>query len=220
VAGHRESAAHRRVRDAIEGRPGAASLAAWLTAVDEACAEAGTDAGALALVAAEVPTEAPTDGEAPADGGADGGDVAAVLAFWRRIAARHGEPWLRVRRAEAELAAGDGRTALDLYLGACEDATELALDESDRVEPLATAAGGEALFRWQLALLRAYLDHVPDDEDWIRERYSELLDAYRDQPERLARLYELGARIREMEATGELPQTMVARPPRKPPPAR
>jgi len=205
VAGPRESAAARRVREAIEARGAAADLAAWLAAVEAACG--GADASALALVAAEVPTEAPTDG----------GDGAAILAFWRAIADRHGQPWLRVRRAEAELAAGDNRAALDLYLDACETSTDLALDESDRVEPLAAAAGGEALFRWQLALLRAYLDHVPDDADWIRERYSELLDGYRDQPDRLARLYELGARIREMEAAGELPQTMVVRPPRKPP---
>jgi soluble lytic murein transglycosylase-like protein len=200
--GRRETAAGKRVRAAIEARAEAASTAAWLDAIRAACADG--DASGLALVAAEVPTEA------------DPEDTAAVLAFWRELAATFAEPWLRLRRAEAELAAGDPRVALDLYLAACEASTDLALDEVDRVGPLADAAGGEHLFRWQLALLIAYLDHIPDDEDWIRERYSELLDAYRDQPERLTRLYELGARIRAMEATGELPQAMVVRPNRRP----
>ncbi len=200
--GRRETAAAKRVRAAIEARATASSTTAWLDAIAAACADG--DPSGLALVAAEVPTEADAD------------DTAAVLRFWRDLAARHDAPWLRVRRAEAELAAGDARGALALYLSACEAASELALDEADRVSALADAEGGEPLFRWQLALLAAYLDHIPDDEDWIRERYSELLDGYRDQPERLTRLYELGARIRAMEATGELPQSMVVRPARGP----
>jgi hypothetical protein len=181
------------VRAAIES----ARDAGWLARVQAACDDA--DAAALALVAAEVPTEAD------------------ALDFWRAIAERHpsGEPWLRVRLAEAELAGGDTRRALDLYMGAFEQSPELALDERERVAPLAEGEGGEILFRWQLAELRAYLELIPDDEDWIRERYSELLDAYRDQPERLAQLYELGARIRQLEQDGVLPQAMVVRPPRK-----
>ncbi len=192
--GRRETAPARRVREAIES----ARDAGWLARVRGACDDA--DAAALALVAAEVPTEVDT------------------LDFWRALAERYplGEPWLRVRLAEAELAGGDTRRALDLYMGAFEQSPELALDERERVAPLAEGEGGEVLFRWQLAELRAYLELIPDDEDWIRERYSELLDAYRDQPERLAQLYELGARIRQLEEDGVLPQAMVVRPPRKP----
>ena len=190
--GRRETAPAKRVRAAIES----ARDAGWLARVKAACADA--DAAALALVCAEIPTEADT------------------LDFWRAIAERYREPWLRVRLAEAELAGGDTRRALDLYMGAFEQSPELALDERERVAPLAEGEGGEILFRWQLAELRAYLELIPDDEDWIRERYSELLDAYRDQPERLAQLYELGARIRQLEEDGVLPQAMVVRPPRKP----
>ncbi|MCE9579911.1 MAG: hypothetical protein K8W52_42735 [Deltaproteobacteria bacterium] len=200
--GRRETAAAKRVRAAIEARTTAASTTAWLDAIAAACADG--DTSGLALVAAEVPTEADAD------------DTAAILQFWRALAAVHDAPWLRVRRAEAEQAAGDPRVALDLYLSACEASSELALDEADRITSLADSVGGEPLFRWQVALLAAYLDHIPDDEDWVRERYSELLDGYRDQPERLTRLYELGARIRAMEATGELPQAMVVRPARRP----
>ena len=193
--GRRETAPAKRVRAAIETPRG--DLGAWIDRVRGAAADA--DAAALALIAAEVPTE----GEG-------------ALGFWREIAERFGEPWLRVRLAEAELAGGDTRRALDLYMAAFEQSPELAIDEADRVRPLAEAEGGEIVFRWQLAELRAYLDLIPDDEDWIRERYSELLDAYRDQPERLARLYELGKRIRQLEEDGVLPQAMVVRPPRKP----
>jgi hypothetical protein len=171
--------------------------------VRDACRDA--DMHALALVAAEVPTEG------------DAAETPAVLRFWREVAERFREPWLRVRLAEAELAAGDARRALDLYMSAFDDSPELAVDEAERVASLAEAEGGEVLFRWQLAELKAYLDLIPDDEDWIRERYSELLDAYRDQPERLARLYEIGKRIRQLEEDGVLPQAMVVRPPRKRP---
>jgi hypothetical protein len=193
--GRRETAPARRVREAIESAR--QPIEGWLLRVREACRDA--DAAALALVAAEVPVE---------------GD-AALLGFWREVAERFREPWLRVRLAEAELAGGDARRAIDLYMSACEESPELAIDEGERVAPLAEAEGGEILFRWQVAELHAYLELIPDDEDWIRERYSELLDAYRDQPERLARLYELGKRIRQLEEDGVLPQAMVVRPPRK-----
>jgi hypothetical protein len=192
--GRRETAPARRVRAAIES----SRDAGWLARILAACGDA--DAAALALIAAEIPT------------GSEGDDT---LGFWREIAARFREPWLRVRLAEAELAGGDPRRALELYMGAFEQSPELALDERERVTPLAESEGGEILFRWQQAELRAYLELIPDDEDWIRERYSELLDAYRDQPERLAQLYELGARIRQLEQDGVLPQAMVVRPPRK-----
>jgi hypothetical protein len=207
--GRRETPRARRVREAIEARPRGAGLAPWLDGVRAAVAGpdgAAPDTSALALIAAEVPTDA----------GGDATDAAAVLGFWRDVASRFHEPWLQVRLAEAELVAGNGRHALDIYVRACEQSAELALDERERVAPLAEAEGGEVLFRWQLAELEAYLDLIPDDEDWVRERYSELLDGYRDQPERLARLYALGARIRQLEEEGVLPQAMVVRPPRKP----
>ena len=194
--GRRETAPAKRVRAAIE----TPRDAGWIERVRAAVTGSGdADAAALALIAAEVPTE---------------GDGA--LPFWRDVAERFREPWLRVRLAEAELAGGDARRAFDLYMSAFDQSPELAIDEADRVRPLAEAEGGELVFRWQLAELRAYLELIPDDEDWIRERYSELLDAYRDQPERLARLYELGKRIRQLEEDGVLPQAMVVRTPRTP----
>ena len=95
--GRRETAAGKRVRAAIEARASAPSTAAWLDAIAAACADG--DASGLALVAAEVPT----------DGDAD--ETAALLRFWRELVGRHDAPWLKVRRAEAELAAGDSRAA-------------------------------------------------------------------------------------------------------------
>ncbi len=61
-----------------------------------------------------------------------------------------------------------------------------------------------------LAALRALLDAPPDD-DSVRELYGELVDRYRDDPASLARLRPLGDEIRQLEAEGRLPSTLVVR---------
>ncbi|HSN28856.1 MAG TPA: hypothetical protein VLT45_21360 [Kofleriaceae bacterium] len=61
-----------------------------------------------------------------------------------------------------------------------------------------------------LAALRALLD-VPPDDDSVRELYGELVDRYRDDPASLARLRPFGDEIRQLEAEGRLPSTLVVR---------
>jgi hypothetical protein len=52
---------------------------------------------------------------------------------------------------------------------------------------------------------------APPDPDAVREAYGELVDRYREDPARLARLRPLGVEIREREASGALPRALVAR---------
>jgi hypothetical protein len=83
---------------------------------------------------------------------------------------------------------------------------------------LCDAVGGELAFRWYLVELEAAL-RLPPEDDWIRERYGQLLDQYRDQPKRLERLREIGDQIRRLEHDGVLPSSLVIRsrrPPRGP----
>lgn len=65
-----------------------------------------------------------------------------------------------------------------------------------------------------LAALRALLDEPPQD-DSVRELYGELVDRYRDEPASLAKLRPLGDEIRQLEADGRLPSTLVVRSPRR-----
>ena len=83
--------------------------------------------------------------------------------------------------------------------------------------------------RWAMLTLAADLDREagagaagPDpgvnrDDSW-RERYGALVDAGRAFPHLDERIRALGKRLRELEDDGVLPQTMVARSPRKPAP--
>ena len=70
-----------------------------------------------------------------------------------------------------------------------------------------------------LASLRALLDAPPQD-DSVRELYGELVDRYRDDPDSLAKLRPIGDEIRQLEADGRLPSTLVVRSPRARGPAR
>ena len=63
--------------------------------------------------------------------------------------------------------------------------------------------------------LRAALATPPED-DSIRERYGELVDRHRDDPEALEHLRVLGDEIRALEDAGVLPSALVVRGPRGP----
>ena len=73
--------------------------------------------------------------------------------------------------------------------------------------------GGPALaFRYLVAELRHVLDHVGAyADDAPRERYSALLDEFGRDPERLAVIRALGARLHALEQDGTLPRSMVVR---------
>lgn len=74
----------------------------------------------------------------------------------------------------------------------------------------ATAKTDATARRWYIAVIRAVMADPPDG-DAVRELYGELVDRYRDTPEHLAGLRELGDEIRALEAAGALPSTLVAR---------
>lgn len=69
-------------------------------------------------------------------------------------------------------------------------------------------------FRWQLVLLRCCVTE-PDDDGHSRELYGALVEEYRDQPTQLAALRSVGEALREREARGELPRTLMRRTPRR-----
>jgi hypothetical protein len=77
-------------------------------------------------------------------------------------------------------------------------------------DALALEVGGDLGLRWRIAVVRALM-LAPPDGDAVRELYGELVDRYRDDPERLAVLRPIGDEIRRLEAAGDLPSTMVAR---------
>ena len=77
-------------------------------------------------------------------------------------------------------------------------------------DALAEAVGGDLALRWRIAAVRAVIA-APPDGDAVREAYGELVDRYRDDPARLARLRPLGDEIRRREADGTLPSALVAR---------
>ena len=77
-------------------------------------------------------------------------------------------------------------------------------------DALAIELGGDLALRWRIAVVRAVMA-APPDGDAVRELYGELVDRYRDDPDRLAQLRPIGDEIRRREAEGTLPSAMVAR---------
>jgi len=77
-------------------------------------------------------------------------------------------------------------------------------------DALAIEIGGDLALRWRIAVVRSVMAEPPDG-DAVRELYGELVDRYRDDPERLAQLRPIGDEIRRREAEGSLPSAMVAR---------
>lgn len=79
----------------------------------------------------------------------------------------------------------------------------------------ADASDEPADFNAGLAALRLLLADPPQD-DTVAERYNELLAAARGDEARLAALRPLGEELRALQASGDLPRTMIARAPRRP----
>jgi hypothetical protein len=106
--------------------------------------------------------------------------------------------------AQARLAALAARIEVD------PAALSAARRTGDALAAAPGLAGGETALRWRIAVIRAVMT-APPDGDEVRELYGELIDRYRDQPERLAQLRALGDEIRRLEADGTLARSMVAR---------
>jgi hypothetical protein len=82
--------------------------------------------------------------------------------------------------------------------------------DGDALADAAESGDGELVLRWRIAVLRAVMAAPPDD-DAVRELYGELVDRYRDQPDRLAALRPIHDEIRRLEAAGTLPRSLVVR---------
>ncbi|MEZ4360411.1 MAG: hypothetical protein R3B48_09535 [Kofleriaceae bacterium] len=109
------------------------------------------------------------------------------------------------------------RDAAERLRALIEAAEAGALDPTsmrDEGEALAQEVAGDLGFRWRVLALRALLPRPPQD-DTVAERYGELVELARGEEARLATLRELGAAIRALQDAGELPRTMLARPPRR-----
>jgi hypothetical protein len=92
----------------------------------------------------------------------------------------------------------------------CEaDPSQVAAVRADG-DALAAEVGGDLELRWRIAVVRSVMA-VPPDPDSVREIYGELVDRYRDEPDRLAEIKSLGEEIRKLEAEGSLPSTLVVR---------
>jgi hypothetical protein len=67
--------------------------------------------------------------------------------------------------------------------------------------------------RGELEILAAAEPPADIDEraEAVRERYSELLDDYSDDPEALTRIRALGRRIKDLEEAGSLPRSLIRR---------
>ena len=87
--------------------------------------------------------------------------------------------------------------------------------EGDALADAVDAVDADLALRWRIAVVRAVIA-APPDGDAVREAYGELVDRYRDDPARLARLRPLGDEIRRLEAEGTLPSALVARSERRP----
>jgi hypothetical protein len=77
-------------------------------------------------------------------------------------------------------------------------------------DALAIEVGGDLALEWRIQIVRAVIADPPDG-DAVRELYGELVDRYRSDPTRLAKLRVLGDEIRKLEADGTLASALVAR---------
>jgi hypothetical protein len=110
---------------------------------------------------------------------------------------------------------GDAAPRLTVLVERCEADPAAVAAARDDGDALAEVVGGDLALRWRIAVVRAVIADPPDG-DAVREAYGELVDRYRDEPERLAMLRPLGDEIRRLEADGTLPSVLVARSDRRP----
>ena len=101
-------------------------------------------------------------------------------------------------------------TRLAALVERCEADLGHALAHREDGDALASHVGGELALRWRIAVVRALIADPPDG-DAVREAYGEIVDRYRDEPASLAVIKPLGDEIRKLEASGNLPSTLVAR---------
>lgn len=93
----------------------------------------------------------------------------------------------------------------------------LLVELGGELEPVAAELGGDVWLEFRLLGLRAGLEGAPrstDDADWVREAYGELLEEFRGDAVRLARIRAVGRLIDAAVERGDLPRALVRRAPR------
>jgi hypothetical protein len=120
----------------------------------------------------------------------------------------------RARKAQAQLADGRKAEAMAGYLAVFARDPGLLVELGAELEPVAAELGGDVWLEFRLLGLRAGLEGAADDADWVREAYGELLEEYRGDPIRLARIRAVGRLIGAAESRGDLPRALVRRAPR------
>lgn len=132
------------------------------------------------------------------------------LWFWRTLARRAGSAYALACYAENLLRAGTERRpeALDALLEACAAEPSLFCEFAGDFYDVAEESGGGRRLGFQLAGLRAALAEEDDD---VREMYSELLEEYAEDPEASDRVREVGDAIEVAVAEGRLPRAFVRR---------
>ncbi len=145
----------------------------------------------------------------------DDTELVAHQDFWFRLSYNFPESaYARACYADILLTTGDESGALDHYADAFDAKPPLLFEFGENIYDLAKNAGGDVWLRYQLACLRAALDHdeaADAEDDFVRELYSELLEDYREDPEAMRRILHIGAQLRDLEADDRLPRAIVRR---------
>lgn len=146
---------------------------------------------------------------------ADEAELAEHAEFWFRVSYNFPDSaYARACYADVLAAADDVDGALAHFADAFDAKPELLFEFGNDVYDMAKRAGGDVWLRYQIACLRAALDQdaVADEEDdYVRELYSELLEEYRNDPTAMRRILQIGARLRDLEAEDKLPRAIVRR---------
>lgn len=217
-------AQERRVADLLDRRDEFADIAAYLAALHELLAvEPDLDEVTVARVALSL----------------DGEDLPSTVEFWTQLGARFPDhALLAVCRANALLRDARDQEAMDCIAATLELDPRMVTELDDVAAVIAHEQGGAIWLRYQLAELYALLADIEDAAasaasasaesgdsggdagaledaeelgEEVRERYSELLDEYREDPDALARIRALGAIITRLEHEGLLPQCLIRR---------
>lgn len=171
----------------------------------------------------------------------DGEDVPSTVEFWTELDTRFPDhALLTACRANALLRDARDEEAMACIAAALELDPRMVTELDDVAAVIAHEQGGRIWLRYQLAELHVLLADIeeatasasaevgdsgdiggtgdpgaPEDieelGEEVRERYSELLDEHREDPDALAQIREIGAIITRLESEGLLPQCLIRR---------